>query len=625
MTARGSAERPRRADPPVDSGEAVRADPPAALEERLALLVRAVDELRRRVERLEGGSAASPSASRAGPALPGAPPVEGAPLPVGRPAAPTPTPSVEAPSTPFGASTVGEQLTLIGRTLLVVGGGYLLRALTDSGAVPVALGVVLGLVYAGVWVLQSHRVAERSPAGAAYHAAAAALLGYPLLWEAVTRFDLLAPWAAAAGMALLTAPLFVIARMHGSPAIAWIAVAGCTAGVFAGVFGARAFAPSAALAVALGLGALALAWSEPAPRAFRWVGWAAAAVADLAALLLAASWLMERPAAAPAEVEAVRHGLSFAVLLALPVGYTALFGLAVLPGWRRVGLFVAAQTAAAWLVGAGGAWLATRAAPGYPALLGAALFAAGAAAYLVAFRGLEQARRRRLHYFATLGLATTAAGTALLLPAPSWLWSPLAVALAWLGGRYGRLSFSLHAALYAAAAAAASGLVTAGALALAAPARFPWPPWTAAAGAAWAASLACLALPPPAAGAFWGAWRALPRLILLAVAAIGAAAASLAALAALVPAVSPGPAADGGLLALARTAVLALLAVAAGLAGRSHRLAEAGRLVYPLLGLGALKLLVEDLPQGRPATLFASLALFGTALILAPRLRRGPS
>ena len=585
-------------------------EPLAPLEERLAVLAGAVDELRLRVERLEASPAAAPSARSVRPAAPAAGPVESAPV---LPA---------TPSAPFGALSAGEQLTLIGRTLLVIGGGYLLRALADSGALPVALGVALGLVYAGVWALQAHRVGDRTPASAAYHAAAAALLGYPLLWEALTRFDLLSSWAAAAGMALLTAPLLAIARKHGSPAVAWIATAGCSAAVFAGIFGARAFAPSAALAVALGLGSWALVRGGPAPRAFRPVPWATAAVADLAALLLVASWLMERPGSLAAAA-AVRHGLSFAVLLALPLGYTGLFGLAVLRGWQRLGPFVAAQTAAAWLVGAGGAWLATQAAPGYPEVLGACLLGAGAAAYLVAFRRLERARRRRLHYFATLGLATTAAGTALLLPAPSWLWSPLAVALAWLGQRYGRLSFNLHASLYALAAATASGLVAAGALALAAPAHVPWPSLAVAVGAAWAASVACLALPSPSSGAFWGAWRALPRLILLAVAAVGAAAFSLAALAALVPAVAPGPGADAGLLALARTAVLALLALAAGLASRSRRLAEAGWLVYPLLGLGALKLLVEDLPQGRPATLFASLALFGAALIVAPRLRRG--
>ena len=56
--------------------------------------------------------------------------------------------------------------------------------------------------------------------------------------------------------------------------------------------------------------------------------------------------------------------------------------------------------------------------------------------------------------------------------------------------------------------------------------------------------------------------------------------------------------------------------------GRSRHLREASWLVYPVLALGALKLLVEDFPAGRPMTLLVALALYGGALIAAPRLRR---
>ena len=41
-----------------------------------------------------------------------------------------------------------------------------------------------------------------------------------------------------------------------------------------------------------------------------------------------------------------------------------------------------------------------------------------------------------------------------------------------------------------------------------------------------------------------------------------------------------------------------------------------------VLIFGGLKLLLEDLRQGRPATVFASLVLYGCALIVAPRLTR---
>jgi hypothetical protein len=42
--------------------------------------------------------------------------------------------------------------------------------------------------------------------------------------------------------------------------------------------------------------------------------------------------------------------------------------------------------------------------------------------------------------------------------------------------------------------------------------------------------------------------------------------------------------------------------------------------VYPLVALGGVKLLLQDLRDGRPATLVVSLALYGAVLVLAPRL-----
>jgi len=42
----------------------------------------------------------------------------------------------------------------------------------------------------------------------------------------------------------------------------------------------------------------------------------------------------------------------------------------------------------------------------------------------------------------------------------------------------------------------------------------------------------------------------------------------------------------------------------------------------PLLVVTGLKMVAQDFGQSRPATLFIALALYGAALIVAPRLRR---
>jgi hypothetical protein len=82
---------------------------------------------------------------------------------------------------------------------------------------------------------------------------------------------------------------------------------------------------------------------------------------------------------------------------------------------------------------------------------------------------------------------------------------------------------------------------------------------------------------------------------------------------------------DAGVLATVRTSVLAGAAMAVAWAGRSERFRETGWLLYPLLAAGGFKLVVEDLPRSQPSTLFIALAVYGGALIAAPRLNRAPA
>jgi hypothetical protein len=81
-----------------------------------------------------------------------------------------------------------------------------------------------------------------------------------------------------------------------------------------------------------------------------------------------------------------------------------------------------------------------------------------------------------------------------------------------------------------------------------------------------------------------------------------------------------GSAADAGVVATIRTATLAAAAVALAWAGQRDRFRESAWLLYPVLAAGGIKLLIEDLPLSKPATLFVALAAYGLALIAAPRL-----
>jgi hypothetical protein len=76
-----------------------------------------------------------------------------------------------------------------------------------------------------------------------------------------------------------------------------------------------------------------------------------------------------------------------------------------------------------------------------------------------------------------------------------------------------------------------------------------------------------------------------------------------------------------GALATLRTVALVVTAVAVAWMGRRAELSEAGWLAYPLLGITGIKILLEDLSRGRPATLILAFACYGLGLIVVPRIR----
>ena len=78
--------------------------------------------------------------------------------------------------------------------------------------------------------------------------------------------------------------------------------------------------------------------------------------------------------------------------------------------------------------------------------------------------------------------------------------------------------------------------------------------------------------------------------------------------------------AGAGVVATIRTAAIAAVALALGRFASAARFHESLWLLYPVLAAGGLKLLVEDFPRSKPATLFLALAMYGGALIVAPRL-----
>jgi hypothetical protein len=512
-----------------------------------------------------------------------------------------------------GRDLLGD-LGLIGTSLLALAGAFLLRTLTQTPRLPDTVGVVLGLAYALLWLVLAWRAAARGRRRrAVFHALVWALIAYPLLWEAHSRFAVLAPAGAALALAAVTALGLGLAARQRLRTAAWFALSGAVAAAWGLAAASGRVAPPFLLLLAL----LATVLAVAGPLGARGLPWVAAAAADLMAVLATAKLLLGQGAEGAGTVLPLLGGL-----VVVSLGATHLE--ARRERWRprpfelaQTGVALTAVYGAAW-------WIAARDPAAAPAV-GAASLALAVAALTVAARLLarRELRRPAFLYHATVGFVLLLGGSGLLLgPAGRALaWSALAVAAAVLAARRASITLAFQAALYAWSAAAASGLLTLLVMTLAAPAGRPWPPLHApTALAVLAATAAALALPYPwERRPAWGAATAAPRVALLVLLALGSAAVLLAWLAPAVARAS-GAGVDAGLLATLRTAALGVLAVVLGAVSHRGARREAAVLVYPLLSLGAVKLLVEDLPAGRPGTLFVGLALYGGALIVAPRL-----
>jgi hypothetical protein len=510
---------------------------------------------------------------------------------------------------------------LLGRTLMALGGAYLLRAVTETRAVPALAGVVTGLAYSGVWLVMADRAATRGRRlSAVFHGVAAAMIAYPLIWETTTRFGLLDHAAASVLVPVLVALGLAVAWRHRLGGIAWVH------GLFGLATGVALLQTTHDL-VTFTLSLLLVAGLvELTALRDRWLGlrWPTALVLDLA--VLQTVLIAVRPGGPPPGYPALApQGVIF-VGLALPVVYLVSVAVRTLIRARDVRVFEVLQIAVALLVGFGGTLrvaqytgMATLAIGTFGLLLGAACYAAA-----FAFHDRREGGGRNFYVYTTFAGLLALAGVWLVFTAAprAVVWAGLGLAAAWLGGRFLRITLRIHGFVYLGSAALATGLLQGAIDGLLGATTGPWRDVTLlglTVGAATTVSYVLLARTCRP-GAPW--FALLPQAGVAAlVAAVGGGlvARGLARLLA----DAPGATADAAFLATSRTAAIAGLAVAVAWAARRWNRPELMWLVYALLAAGGLGLLLGDLPHGRPVTLFISFALYGGALVATPRLLRG--
>ncbi len=500
-------------------------------------------------------------------------------------------------------------LALMGRTFMVFGGAFLLRALTDSGQLPRAGGIAAGLAYAVTWFFATDRAAGRGRRMSSnFHGFSGVAIGLPLLWEASTRFGFLSPAASAAALAGLTSLAFAVAwhrNLHGLAGFAMLASM-ATALDLVRVTGQ--FIPFAVLLTVIGVVTLWLGYE----RDWYWLRWPAAVVTDVVVAALAMPGLTTESVERPAVVIAVQL-----FLLATYAGSVATRTLL-----RRRGVipFEVVQTLAVLVVGLGGAVLVAHSSGAGETALGIASAILGAGAYAAAFTCWMSRHdlRTNFYFYAAIALVLTLTACGVLLHGPALIvvLAGLAVLTAWVAYRVSVPVLIIHSAAYCVVAAVVSGLLTLVATAFL---LAPTADWSAPAASAWiilAATAICIAIPRVPSERAPAALVSIPRLVLglLLLSGSGAVVVTI-----LAPAIAGTPAV-AGVLATLRTAVLAVATVLLAGARRYERTEELGWLLYPVLGVSFLKLLVEDFRYSEPVTLFIALGLFGAALVITASL-----
>lgn len=498
--------------------------------------------------------------------------------------------------------------SLLGRSVLVLAGGFLLRALAGSGMLPPLGGFAFGLAYVLGLVFVCDRAGSRGDrAGATALGIAAVLVAYPFLGEATARLRLVTAPAAAVGWVLVTsAGLGASARTRLRP-LAWAFTVGALGSGL--LLQAATGSPLLFAWLLLGLGAATLLLAYG--RGWRLKRWLVALTVDalvLRLVILAAGGTPGAPL--PAAV--------LPLALALPLVYLGLFTYRALVLGKGVRAFYITQSLLVLAVGYGGALKLAQSGGSGAAALGLAAVVAAVGYYTVAFTVVHRRHGsgRAFFWCASLGLVFLALGSRVVAGGPwlPWCWLVLGLGATVEGNRTRRLTLHAHGVVYLLLGVLSSGLGAAA-----------WRAFVGNASGAGSAPGAAGIATCVAAAAVWllqarsalaadlsGPGR-MPRFGATLPVLLGVGWLAVAALARLA---GDGPAA----MAMSRTAVLAITVVVLAWLSRRTRWTELGWPVVPLLALGCVKLLIEDMRRGSPVTLTVALALFGAALIVAPRL-----
>ena len=504
----------------------------------------------------------------------------------------------------FALPTMPNAIPAAGRAVLGLAGAYLLRALAESGAMPMLVVVLAAILYAVTWLVFSVRTRQPDTFGSTLYGITAAVILAPLLWEATVRFSILPPLATAGILVTFLVLSYALAWSRTSDAVTVVTTLATLVTAVALMVETGDLVPFAAAILAI---ACVIEVSSARGHA-RNMRVPAAIAADFAVWLI--YFVVTRPNGLPEHYKpmGVTTSVTLGALLLLIYVASVVWQAVVLRQAVAVGYIL--QVIAAFTLAAGGALVITQGRSA--ASVGGLCALAGAASYFTAFLRFGDSERRSHHLFASWAAALGLLACALILPANelTLIWSAAAVLTMVVGVRTRQVTLRIHGAVYLLAA----GLIL----------GFPAAILNAFAGATLGPANAALWIMAVSASLCYAACffgKSGPVTVNVVLALLSAVSIGALLILAVIPLLRGNP--TPAFLATARTLIICALAAASGFLGSRTGHRELVWVSYAAIALGTVKLVMEDFQHSHPAALATSLVCYGAVLILVPKLSAG--
>jgi hypothetical protein len=503
----------------------------------------------------------------------------------------------------------GGAFAVLGKAMLGIAGGYVLRAVAETGSFPKLAVVVLALGYAATWLIWAARVPVEARLASAVYAITAALILAPMLWELTLRFQVLPPSVTAVVLGLFVITAYALAWKRSMTSVVWVTSVAAVLTTLALLIATHDLVPfvSALLFMALASEVSADCNHWPSLRPL------VAGAADLAV------WILLYIYSGPENIRSDYKSITPPLLIALGCVPFLIYGASIVFRTTRlrhkINFFEIGQAVVAFLLAAFS--ILRLGASAGATVLGALCLLFSAACYALAYAYFDRYHEERnYHVYATWSGALFLAGTSLCfsrVPLALGL-SVAAVVGTLLGVRASRLTLEFHGLAWLAVAAYASGLLDYAGRALAG--TFPgapgWIVWIVAASA-----VLCYA-----AGGRLRTERWNQRFLQLLSAILAVAAVITFLVSVLVWLAAVGMTPGASQIAVIRTLITCAVALALAFSGSRWQRTELLWIAYGILALVTAKLLFEDLQHGHPGSTAASIFLYAVALILVPRMAR---